>query len=330
MLSVDNFKEFSWVPQDPKDQFKLALQLLNLSYSNNSASLENEICHLNGKVKELAAKLRDAEDQAAEAKMLLHDLSVRDEKLQAENEQLAAALRKLKVENTRLQSLASNIKSTIDANSCTDPLLDTSLEGRNPGDLSMAEAASTQAKSLSTCSRDKTSSRAQQVLAQIDISLNQSILDGKSPSAGRRANSAVRESRRTPCSASGIARRPLLPKSIANVATRFEYSKDPLKEVSGESMERYGKLESKEGSPRQGSQLEEGKAFFREARKLLPFDKFTSFMQQIKLLNKGQRTKEEVLKAAERLFGKENGRMLRSFKVLVSSNKHPHKFLNMK
>ena len=317
MLNIEDFKEKSWLPRNHNEQFKLALQLLNFSYSNHTSSLENEVSLLNGKIKELSVKLRDANDQRTEAKMLLQDLTTKNEKLQAENEQLVSSLRKLKVENKRLQSLANNIKSTIDANNCIDSL-DTSLEDKKLNELSILESASTQTKSLTSCSRDKTpnntSSRAQQVLAQIDISLNQSLLDGKSPTIMRRTSSAVRE--RTPSSVNGTIKRPLLPKSIAEI----ECAKEVLRDLNFNGIEE---------SPNQVNQVEEGKAFFREARKLLPFDKFTNFMQQIKLLNKGQRTKEEVVKSAERLFGKENGRMVRTFKQLLS-NRNTNKFLNMK
>ena len=70
------------------------------------------------------------------------------------------------------------------------------------------------------------------------------------------------------------------------------------------------------GSPR-SSQYEEGKRFFKEARKALPFDKFNLFIKQIQLLNKNQISKDAALNAAEQLFGDDNTRLLDMFKHLV-------------
>jgi len=69
-------------------------------------------------------------------------------------------------------------------------------------------------------------------------------------------------------------------------------------------------------SPR-GMHYEEGKAFFKEARRILQFEKFNELIQNIKLLNKGQKSKEEIIKIAEEIFGKDNERMLDMFKKLI-------------
>lgn len=72
------------------------------------------------------------------------------------------------------------------------------------------------------------------------------------------------------------------------------------------------------GSGKKVVSYEEGKAFFKEARRILSFEKFNSFMQQIKLLNRKQRTKEELVKVAEGLFTKEHEGMISAFKQLIS------------
>jgi len=72
------------------------------------------------------------------------------------------------------------------------------------------------------------------------------------------------------------------------------------------------------GSAKKVTNYEEGKAFFKEARRILSFEKFSYFMQQIKLLNKKQRTKEELVKVAEGLFTKEYENMVEAFKQLIS------------
>lgn len=64
-------------------------------------------------------------------------------------------------------------------------------------------------------------------------------------------------------------------------------------------------------------QYEDGKQFFREAKRLLPFFKYKNFMQQIKLLNGGQKSKKEVIDVAEQVFSKENVGMLEKFKNLI-------------
>ncbi len=70
------------------------------------------------------------------------------------------------------------------------------------------------------------------------------------------------------------------------------------------------------GSPRSG-QYEDGKAFFKLARKALPFDKFNQLIKNIQMLNKNQKSKEETVAAAEVLFGAEKGPLLDMLKRLL-------------
>lgn len=88
-----------------------------MAYNNRYTALEKEITNLTSKVKELTGQLRDSEDKIAESELLLQELREKNQKLTEENEKMTTNLRKLKIENSRLNSLANNIKTTIDASS---------------------------------------------------------------------------------------------------------------------------------------------------------------------------------------------------------------------
>ena len=169
---------------------------------------------------------------------------------------------------------------------------------------------------------------------QIDISLNQSILDNKSPSEARRI-SMGRESlvtRLTGSSGAGKSRLIAKPHiSLERTTVNSDAQKDILKELKGNTLTKPKyEINNTFDLTSKKIQYEEGKAFFRDVRKLLSFEKFNNFMQQIKLLNKGQRSKEEVIKSVEILFGKENEQIIKTFKQLMSSNRNANRFINMK
>ena len=116
MLDFDVDKNASWIPRNSNDQLKLGMQLITFAYSSYNSSLENEVGLLNEKISNLTIKLRESADRIAEADLTIQELKSKNEKLTTENEQAVSAIRKLKIENKRLQGLTNSIKSTLDAN----------------------------------------------------------------------------------------------------------------------------------------------------------------------------------------------------------------------
>ena len=98
---------------------------------------------------------------------------------------------------------------------------------------------------------------------------------------------------------------------------------DGFKSVTNEMNSHNGSEYSFVSSPR-STQYEEGKVFFREARKALPFDKFNIFIKHIQLLNKNLKTKEETMLAAENLFGEDNRKLLEMFRQLLYHGKNTY------
>eukprot|EP01067_Filipodium_phascolosomae_P005581 Filipodium_phascolosomae@DN3657_c0_g1_i1.p1 len=62
----------------------------------------------------------------------------------------------------------------------------------------------------------------------------------------------------------------------------------------------------------------DGKKFFRVARGTLSYEQFSLFLNNIKLLNKGEQTKEETLMQAQHIFGQEHQDLFTKFQVLLS------------
>eukprot|EP00826_Nyctotherus_ovalis_P052870 TRINITY_DN6784_c0_g1_i15.p1 TRINITY_DN6784_c0_g1~~TRINITY_DN6784_c0_g1_i15.p1 ORF type:complete len:340 (-),score=119.61 TRINITY_DN6784_c0_g1_i15:112-1131(-) len=333
--NFEDLRQCSWIPHSSEEQLSLGLELINFAYTKSHATFEEEIALLNGKIKELSAKLREAEDKASESDLVLQDLTEKNAKLLEENQHLTLSLRKLKVENTRLQSLTNHIKSTIDANDTqqtTLPLtyekLETSQRIGKPTEDNVSH----------------NSNRAQQLINQIEHSLQQNNHTAKLSSIPR-TNYASKdgfENMLTPGRAMDVGKRILLPKSSTRVSKisrnynggeHTQEFKNPLNEVYKSKINEFKKsevtgFEAMLKPDKSTLQYEEGKYFFREARKVLPFDKFNSFLREIKLLNKGQKSREEVLKTAELLFTKENAKMLETFKQLLLTSKGNDQFLN--
>ena len=113
---TEEFGQLSWVPPNSEDQLALGMKLITHAYTTRYTTLEKEIALLSSRVKELSTQLRESEDRATESELVLQELRDKNGRLVEDNEKMTSALRKLKLENTRLQSLTNNIKSTIDAN----------------------------------------------------------------------------------------------------------------------------------------------------------------------------------------------------------------------
>lgn len=341
----NNFEELrqcSWMPHSSEEQLSLGLELINFAYTRSHAGFEEEIALLNGKIKELSAKLREAEDKASESDLVLQDLAEKNAKLLEENQHLTLNLRKLKVENTRLQSLTNHIKSTIDANDTQQIALPPTRH-----DVGAAYEKLETSQRIGKPAEDAVahnSSRAQQLINQIEHSLQQNSHTAKLSSIPR-TNYASKdgfENMLTPGRAMDVGKRILLPKSstrVSKVSRNYnggehtQEFKNPLNEVYKSKINEFKKsevtgFEAMLRPDKSAAQYEEGKYFFREARKVLPFDKFNGFLREIKLLNKGQKSREEVLKAAELLFTKENAKMLETFKQLLLTSKGNDQFLN--
>ncbi|KAL3133994.1 hypothetical protein ABBQ32_008433 [Trebouxia sp. C0010 RCD-2024] len=62
----------------------------------------------------------------------------------------------------------------------------------------------------------------------------------------------------------------------------------------------------------------DGKEFFRQARQRLSNDSFSVFLQAIKELNSGKKTREETLNTASNIFGASNADLFGSFESLLS------------
>jgi hypothetical protein len=320
---TEDLRQYSWMPQSSEEQLSLGLELINFAYTNHNAALEEDIATLNAKIKELSAKLREAEDKVAESDITIQDLSEKNTKLFEENQRLILNLRKLKVDNARLQSLANHIKSTIDANESQPITFEPSKLPKQVEDTS-----------------SRNNNKAQQLINQIELSLQQPNLSSIS-----RTNYTSKEgldNLLTPSRVMEVGKRALLPRSSARISKvprnynereHTQEFKNPLNEMYKSKIDEFKKskvtgFESMLKVDKSSNQYEEGRTFFKEARKLLPFDKFNTFLREIKLLNKGQKTKDEVLKVAETLFTEENARMLEIFKQLILTSKDNDQFLN--
>ncbi|DBA79426.1 TPA: hypothetical protein ACH3X2_000066 [Trebouxia sp. C0005] len=67
----------------------------------------------------------------------------------------------------------------------------------------------------------------------------------------------------------------------------------------------------------------DGKEFFRQARQRLSNDSFSLFLQAIKELNSGKKTREDTLHTANDIFGTSNGDLYSSFESLLSRHLPP-------
>ena len=242
-----------------------------------------------------------------------------------DNERLTINIRKLKVENTRLQNLTNNIRSTIDGSEAQQLACDP-IETYGLNKISKEIPLET------------SDNRAQQLINQIEISLQQN------PSSAKTIKSNHQREGTSSNRSSEYKMRYQYPKIsiMGNQTSRIpngsiDFSKIPYETYDKEIRSPINYMHTSrmntlrpsevEGSnpimknDRNNIQYEEGKSFFREARKMLPFDKFNSFIQEIKLLNKGQKSKEQIIKVAESLFIKENPKMLEIFKQMLQSSK---------
>ena len=229
------------------------------------------------------------------------------------------------MENTRLQNLANSIKSTIDGSESQQVTTESVIEhfqiNKPPEEPPL----------------QKNTNRAQQLINQIEISLNQNAKP-VNPTNSNFGGAEIRP----PSTSSDFSRRFQLPKkSILLNSRNINNSNDVGPSVRNYCNQEYkstlddgyalriNALKNSEVSSfnpmiktdRNNLPYEEGKSFFREARRILPFDKFNAFRQEIKLLNRGQKTKEEVIKMSEELFTKENMKMVSIFRQLLSNSK---------
>lgn len=70
----------------------------------------------------------------------------------------------------------------------------------------------------------------------------------------------------------------------------------------------------------EGSQMVDGKQFFRKARNSLSYEAFNDFLANIKRLNNQQQTREETLDQARRIFGPEQQHLYAEFEQLLNKS----------
>jgi chromosome segregation ATPase len=106
--------QMPWLPASTEEQLKLGLELINYAFLTRGNAMQREESSLAARVQELNNKLREAEDRTADCELEIQDLRSKYTQATEENRVMAGTIRKLKIENARLEDIKNNIKSTID------------------------------------------------------------------------------------------------------------------------------------------------------------------------------------------------------------------------
>ena len=117
--------QMPWLPGSTEEQLKLGIELINYAFLTRGTAMQREESALAARVQELANKLREAEDRTADCELEIQDLRTKYAQATEENRVMAGTIRKLKIENARLEDIKNNIKSTIDmsvSSHAPDPL----------------------------------------------------------------------------------------------------------------------------------------------------------------------------------------------------------------
>ena len=268
------------LPDDPADQLELAHRIANAAFVAQTQSLAKERDALKEQCAEMQMRSKQLERRVASMEDELHDAADKAAMAMEERDKLTA-------EKTALINTVKKLNrevAKLDAfkRNLAQTLADAGEDGAGAGDAA-----------------------GERLVTSVLASAESNPSNGFSPQRGsssRYGGSRTSASERSP---ERVSRRV----SAAN-------SPAPGGGASPLGGARGGREGPADADAANGPKVD-GKAFFREARARLSYERFSEFLQNIKALNAHKQTRAETLARADDIFGESNKDLFRTFETLL-------------
>ncbi|KAL1221480.1 hypothetical protein V5N11_035616 [Cardamine amara subsp. amara] len=299
------------IPTDPYDQLDLARKITSMAIASRVSNLESQVSGLKQKllekdrlVDELQGRVSSLERLYQESDLTLKNVVDENMKLTQERDSLAITAKKLGRDFAKLEAFKRQLMQSLnDENPSHTETSDVRMVPRekdeNSNDL-LAHNSYSNNEGLSE--------------ARQRMSLTPQLSPGFTPSGTPKILSTSGSPRSYSATSS--------PKLFSGAAspTSSQYDIRMWSSTSQQSSVPNSPPRSHSSTSARRPRID-GKEFFRQARSRLTYEQFSAFLATIKELNARKQSREETLRKAEEIFGKENNDLYISFKGLLTSGR---------
>ncbi|XP_010667075.1 uncharacterized protein At4g15545 isoform X2 [Beta vulgaris subsp. vulgaris] len=320
----------SVIPTDPYDQLDLARKITSMAIASRVSNLESETTRLKQRVYDQDRLIFELQEKSSHLQQGFNEADCRlklvlDEnlKLAQERDSLSATVKKLsrdlgKLETFKrqlMQSLSDDTSSTetVDIGTC-DQSVPRVYPDKDAGANGYTRHHSNNGSTEARYSSDEVMKQTGQKYSMNPYQITPRLTPTGTPkvistSGSPRSYSAVGSPQKN---------------SGATTPTKLHYDG----RTSLSSWYPSSQQSSAANSPPRVRALPsrtprvDGKEFFRQARSLLSYEQFSAFLANIKQLNDHKQSREETLRKAEEILGKDNKDLYISFQGLLNRNVH--------
>ncbi|XP_073134910.1 uncharacterized protein At4g15545-like [Henckelia pumila] len=317
----------SVIPADPYDQLDLARKITSMAIASRVSKLETEAARLHQKLQEKDLRIVELEDKVSELETSHEEAELRlkitredNRKLLKERDSLALTTKKLGRDLAKLETFKRQLMQSL--NDENTPQTETVDIGTY--DLGVPKTHSTNDEEANGHLKYHSFSG----------STDNSNLNYDASKQGVQSFSMTRyvSPRLTPSGTPNMISASVSPTkySAAGSPRKTSGTNSPMLQYDGRgSLSAWfpsSQQSSAANSPPRGRPLSartpriDGKEFFRQARSRLSLEQFSAFLTNIKELNAQRQSREETLRKAEDIFGRDNEDLYVSFQGLLSRN----------
>lgn len=302
----------SLIPTDPYDQLDLARKITSLAIASRVSKLELTVAEKDRRIEELETKVSQLESLFHDSDSRLRVSLEENAKLVKERDTLAVTAKKLARDLAKLETFKRHLMQSIseDNSSQAESVDISTYEQTGPKLPSWKDRTSFSLSSSNPTSSIESADSVRDASRGSSQKISPYISPRITPTSNTPRNNSTGG---TPNMTSGVT-------SPTKTTTQNYISMSPWFPSSQRS--------SAANSPTRARSLPgrtpriDGKEFFRQARNRLSYEQFGAFLANIKELNAHRQSREETLRKAEEIFGKDNKDLYLSFQGLLSGKPH--------
>lgn len=313
------------LPSDPFTQLDIARKITSIALSTRVSALESEasvllaqladrdniIADLQSQIESLDASLADTLDRLARAEQ-------EKENLLQENSSLSSTVNKLRRDVAKLEVFRKTLMQSLqeEEDGSTGPQGAFAKELKTQASLSAQSQSGDDDISLPPSAYSSTQS---ETLESGNSVAEDHDTDASRPriSPGLLLGSQTSTPRLTPPGSPPSVSPSKTPKPTS--PRRHSVSFSTSRGIFDSS---HGSFSSTDGGPQSGRSRVDGKEFFRQVRSRLSYEQFGAFLANVKELNSHKQSKEETLRKADEIFGRDNKDLYTIFEGLLTRNVH--------
>ncbi|VFQ91700.1 unnamed protein product [Cuscuta campestris] len=318
----------SVIPTNPYEQLDLARKITSMAIASRVTKLESEVGRLRGMVHEKDRAIAELEDKVSNLEQAYQESEMRSKitrednmKLLKERDTLTLTAKKLGRDLEKLDTFKRQLMQSLsEDNSTLSEAVDVGTRDQiaakaNPPKGNAANGYTTQyALNGSKENAGIADDASKQALQRFAVTPY--ITPRLTPTGTPKVASASVSPRRY-----SAAESPHIPSGTTS-PTSFQYEgRGSMSSYFPSSQQSSAANSPPRSRPISGQTPRiDGKEFFRQARSRLSYEQFSAFLANIKELNAHKQSREETLRKAEEIFGKDNKDLYMLFQGLLNRN----------